>query len=143
MANVPTITLPDGEATPVNHLFDFSKSNGDYSLYENQSSETWIGREKLSFDVRRPKGPNGGQSSYVHLVAKMEMPVLHELTTGSTESGYTAEPRVAYRNTVEVTIRFGSGSVTQERLNLRKMLEALTTKAAWEDWIDNFDRPQN
>lgn len=139
MAVHAQIGLADGKATPVTHIFQPARRSTDFASWEERTSGVYIGYEKLTMSLTRPKGPSKTANRELTVTAKLEMPVLE--TLGTSDSGLTPPPTVAHRPWVEVIYHLPDRSTAQQRKDLRTMFGALHASSQFQDAIDNFAVP--
>lgn len=136
MAAIAPITLADGQATPVSHVFN-PKASIPEAVYNrdgvaNQPVAAW---EQLQVKVKRSANQ---QPNIIDLV--LMIPVM-EQTTGGTSTGYVAPPRVAHTMKAKVSIYLDNRSDAAGRKDLRVLLSNALTSAAIADAIDKLEQP--
>ncbi len=115
MSSIANIVAFDGAATPVSHTLL------PVSVVKEKGKITASWREAASgvpvyAQVRCSMTMEQLASKVYRLVCRVEVPV-QEVVTGSNSAGYSAQPKVAYINTVETTGMFSERSdVTGRRL---------------------------
>lgn len=135
-----SITINDGETTPVAHVFDRAREGVDSVEYLNTASGIPVAYERLAFNLKRPTGqaPNPGRFYTARL--RLEMPVLEAVPSGATNvQGYAPADARAYLNTMEVILRVHQRSSEQERTNLRAMIgNAILTDVQVAAYLDKL-----
>lgn len=136
MAAIAPITLADGQATPVSHVFN-PKASIPEAIYNrdgvaNQPVAAW---EQLQVKVKRSSGT---QPNIVDIA--LTIPVM-EQTTGGTSSGYVAPPRVAHTMKAKVSVYLDNRSDVAGRKDLRVLLSNALINAAIADAIDKLEQP--
>lgn len=133
MASIANITVFDGQSTPVSHTLIGESVARDSSgsiiatykeavagVPDYAQVRATIKRQRLSSGVNR-------------VSARVEIPVM-ESVSGQNASGYTAAPKVAYTDTVEVVGFFHDRSVISGRRSVRQMatnlMNNITTSVA-------------
>lgn len=139
MPAVSTISLVDGKATPVTHAFDPSRTAADMAMYEDRSAAQYIGYNKLTLSLRRPTGQSRVANRNLGVYIKLEMPILE--TLGTSDSGITPAPTVAYRPFFEATFTLPERSLLSERRDLRIMAAGLLNQLAVADLVEKLSVP--
>lgn len=122
MAAFATLTLNDGEVTPVAHAFDPKVILGDVAHFENRISGIALAYERLSIGVQRPT-----KNSRLYKVRiRMALPVM-EVVNASTYNGITPAPTKAYDVGCDTVFFFPERSTKQQRKNLRTLVGNLMT----------------
>jgi len=131
MSAISAITIADGKATPVNHVYQPIES-GMASLYRTQDSALpLIGQEVLKVSQ---KTLNANVKS---VTVELVLPAL-ETATGNNSSGYTAAPKVAYTNRVVMTFMLPDRGTAAQRTDLRTLAKNALANAQVIDAIDNL-----
>lgn len=133
MPAIGTLTINDGQTTPVAHTFSPSEVTGPVASYADRSGGIAVGFPTLDISLRKPvPGGNGGYKA----VLKVIVPTL-EQTSPSTATGIQPAPTVAYRLVGELNLVMSERSTTQERKNLvayvRNALSDASLKLVWEN----------
>lgn len=138
MPAIANIVLAD--ALTVNHTFAPAKTSADYALLEDRSAGIYIGYNKLSFSLSRPKGPAQQATRNLKLSIKIETPKL-EVVSNSTVSGISPAPTVSYRPTVEIWATFPERCQLTDRQDLLAYtINALLTSQA-TDAFTKYELP--
>lgn len=131
MSAIAAITIADGKATPLNHVYNPILS-GLISQYRTaDGSLPLVGQEVISI---RQKAVNPQVQS---VTVALDLPAL-ETATGANSSGYTASPKVAYTNRVTCTFMLPNRGTAAQRTDLRTLLKNLLGNAQVVDFIDNL-----
>lgn len=138
--SLSTITVQDGETTPVDHVFEHARVGTDFAQWDTPSTTEYIGREKLTLMLKRPSGPSNVANRNVKLVAKLEMPVM-EVLSNDTVTGIQPAPTVAYRTVAELTLTLPDRCTQQQRKNLRFLLRDIMGGATFGDFVDDYKVP--
>lgn len=134
MSAIAAITVADGQATPVNHVYQPIES-GLSSFYRTQTSSLpLIGQESIRVTQ---KAVNANVKS---VVVSLELPAL-ETAASANSSGYTAAPSVAYTNRVTCSFMLPNRGTAAQRTDLRTLLKNLLANAQVVDAIDNLTPP--
>lgn len=135
MTAITNIVVNDAAATPVAHTFAPAKAEADYALLEDRAGGYYVGYNKLSFRLTRPKGLTGNARN-LKLNIKIETPKLETLGTNS--AGITPPPTVAYRPVAELVVTLPERSSLQDRKDLlafvKNVLANATTTLAFEQY---------
>lgn len=134
MTQIATITINDGKATPLAHVFDPNFVQGESASLHNRAPSNILGYEAMTVRVQAPKG----NEQYGRVVARLQLPVM-EVTAGSTGSGLQAAPTKAYDNFIEVSARFHRRSTLAERKDARVLLTNLLANAAIVAALDKME----
>lgn len=127
------ITINDGKATPVSHVFTPTKISGSTAvLNERVASGIAIGYPMLQFSVTPADAFNGVN----RVDLKIAMPQL-EVISGS-DAGYTPAPAVAFTDTVKVSFLLPGRSTTANRKDLRVLLINALQNSIVVDAVDNM-----
>lgn len=136
MAAIAPITLTDGEATPVDHVFN-PISTAPATFRENGATGVpQIGENELTMSIRGTTGNGSVNKARIQL----RIPVLEE-ATGGTSSGYVAAPSVAYYLQANIELMLPSRCTLQQRKNLRTMLVDLLGEAQTVSLVDSLESP--
>lgn len=131
-ANTP-ITIKDGAATPVDHVFNPVATREGNSQFENQSSSlTLEGREALKIGLKRAQP--GGRTT-VESSVTLERP---RMVTGTGSGGTAAEVKL-FTNRAILTLVVDPRSTAQERKDLRVMAANALLNAQIGTAVDNAE----
>lgn len=136
MANIATITINDGQSTPVPHAYNPIQVNPALYRRNGVAGQAIIGQERLLIDVENARSLNGVNKINLELV----LPVM-EQATGGAATGYTAPPAIAHEERVKVTFFFHNRSDAAGRKDLRVLLSNLLLNAQVVDAVDNVTKP--
>lgn len=139
MPAISSITINDGEATPVAHIFEPVRTSADSALFEDKSFSQYIGFWKMHVALRRPTGPSKVASRNLEATIRIETPILEALSTS--DSGLTPAPTVAYRPMVEIRYVLPERSTLQQRKNLRALIVNALGSATATDLVDYLRVP--
>lgn len=136
MAAIAPITLNDGKATPVAHLFN-PKSTIPSALYKRDgvAGLATVGWEQLKIDVK-PASNTGVNKVTVELA----IPVM-EIPAGGTSSGYTAPPGVAHVLRGKIELFMHNRSTDADRKDLRVLLANALLNAQVIGAIEGLEQP--
>ena len=140
MSAVTSIVLPDAQATPVNHYFiPLGPDENQVWWYEDQSTSTPIGYNRVSISLRRPKmakvSENAG-SRTARVTLTIHTPVLE--TIGIADSGTTPPPSIAFVPKVTCEFVISERSTSQHRKDLRKYMLSLLADTQVVNAIENL-----
>lgn len=139
MASVTNVVLMDGQPTPVAHTFNPSRTSSDFAQYENRSIGIYIGYEKLTLSLSRPKGTAGSNARNLKANVRIETPVLE--TLGSAQSGFVPPATIAYRLVADVTFTLSERSTSQQRKDLRRLMGEAMSHASVIAMLEQFEMP--
>lgn len=115
------MTINDGQGTPVAHTFNPIKIESNVAVHQDQSGGVPIGFLNFNISLRSPVTPQGGQASInarvYRCVLSVDKPVLE--TLGTSGSGYTPPPTVAYVCRGKAEFIFPERCVAQDRKDIR------------------------
>lgn len=132
MPALAPVTIKDGAATPVDHIFTPSKidANGIAALQERVSGIP-VGYPTLTASVRNPTP----QSNNYKVTLKLTEPKV-VTTTDSTGKAVTS---VDYTNLCTVEMVISNRSTKQERKDLRMLVSNMLTNAAIISVVDDLE----
>lgn len=136
MAQIATITINDGQSTPVAHAFNPIVSVPPTYRRNGVSGQAAIAQERLLIQTQMAKTANGVNKVQIELVVPVS-----EVPAGGTGSGYTAPPAIAHEMRAKVELFFHNRSVTEGRKDLRVMLSNLLLNSQVVAAIDNLEQP--
>jgi len=134
MAQIANIVVKDGAATPLDHTFIPTATAPKAMYREGISNLPLVGQGQVMIGSAVP----GAALQRVKMT--LALPAL-ETVTGQNADGYTAAPRVAYTNTVQVEFLLPSRGTAQQRKDLRVMLSNLLMNGQVVDAVDNLNAP--
>lgn len=119
MASITNLVAFDGQATPVSHTFvaaSVSRQGTDV-IASYKEALTGVPEEAQGrVTIKHSKLGSGVSRASV----RVELPVMESIS-GVNSSGYTAAPKVAYVDTVEVTGYYHQRSVIANRRSVRQL----------------------
>lgn len=136
MANIATITIKDGQSTPVDHAYNPIQVNPAMYRRNGVAGQSVIAQERLLVDVENAKTYNGVNKVKLELV----LPVM-EQASGGAATGYVAPPAIAHEERVQVTFFFHQRSDAAGRKDLRVLLSNLLLNAQVVDAVDTLTKP--
>lgn len=136
MASNATITIADGEATPVNRNFAPDGIPDTGAEYKDRSSGIPVGYGMIK--ISRPKAPADVVNGSYKAVVQLMLPKL-ETASGSTTAGFEPAPRVAYTCVARLELWLPVRSSVQDRKNLRTLLRNLLADAIVIDVIEDLE----
>ena len=136
MAQIATITINDGQTTPVAHAYNPVKSVPPTYRRNGVAGQAVIAQERLMIDTIMASAVNGVNKVRLELV----IPVV-EVPAGGASSGYTAPPAIAHEMRVKVEFFFHNRSDSAGRKDLRVLLSNLLLNAQVVSAIDTLEQP--
>ncbi len=136
MASNATITIADGEATPVNRAFAPDGIPDTGAEYKDRSLGIPVGYGMIK--ITRPKAPADLVNGSYKVVVQLMLPKL-ETASGSTTAGFEPAPKVAYTCVMRLEAWLPVRSSTQDRENLRTLFQNLLGNAIVIDVIDDLE----
>lgn len=144
MAAIANIVLNDAQATPVAHTFAYASMDNQRGsgqvVFEDRVAGVYIGYNKLTLGITRPKGDARSASRNLQLMIKIETPKL-EVLSNSTVSGIAPAPTVSYRPVADVKVTLPERSQLQDRKDLQKFVREALTNAFVTDMFEKFELP--
>lgn len=131
MSSITTITIADGKATPVNHVYSPVESGQNSLFRTSDAALPLIGQESIKVSMKKV---NAQVNS---VTVALELPAL-ETATAANSSGYTAAPKVAYTNRVTMVFMLPSRGTAAQRTDLRSLAKNLLANAQVIDAVDNL-----
>lgn len=140
MAQVAPIVITDALATPVAHTFAPAKTLSDYALLEDRAAGIYIGYNKLTFQLTRPKGPSNVANRNIKLAIKVETPKM-EVVSNGTVSGIAPSPTISYRPFVTLEATLPERCSLQDRKDLQKYMLGLLSNAFVTKAFEDYELP--
>lgn len=135
MASLATLTINDGQATPVAHNFDpTGPDRNGVITYEDRSGGVPLGYPTITLHKQSPRG----QSTVYRVKGAVNVPVL-ETATGTDPNGYVPGPAVAYVNRANVEFILPRRSANAERKDLRAYLVNLVSDAVAQAMVEDLE----
>lgn len=138
MAAIAPITINDGQATPVAHIYNPIQT-GDVATYKRNGDTAVpvVGFESLKLSLKEA----GSSSEAVNRVKiSLNIPVL-ETPSGGTPSGYVAPPKVAYFIPANMEFILPNRSTAAQRKDLRVLCMNSLANAQVIALIEQLERP--
>lgn len=135
MSAIASLTLADGQGTPVNHTF--APVGIDANLvakWVDRSGGIALGFPQVSFSLREPSKT----SRNYRLTAKVILPVL-EVTSPSTSTGIQPAPTLAYSLLANVDIVLPERSTAAQRADLLAYMKNYLANAVITNAINSFE----
>lgn len=136
MAQIATITVNDGQGTPVAHAFNPIMSVPPTYRRNGVSGQSAIANERLLLQSVLSKTVNGVNRVQMELV----IPVV-ETPAGGSALGYVAPPAIAHEMRVKVEFFFHQRSEKSGRKDLRTLLMNLLANLQVVSLIDDLEQP--
>lgn len=144
MAAIANIVLNDAQATPVARTFAYASMDNQRGtgqvVFEDRAAGVYIGYNKLTLGIVRPKGDARSASRNLQLMIKIETPKL-EVLSNSTVSGIAPAPTVSYRPVADLKVTLPERSQLQDRKDLQKFVREALTNAFVTDMFEKFELP--
>lgn len=135
MSAIASMTITDGKAVPVNHVFN-PVATQPATYHENgDATVPVVGENAITVSLKRA---NGDAVNRVKL--SLRLPVL-ETTSGSAYTGYEAPPKVAYYLQANVDLLLPNRSTLDQRKDLRVLLSNLMLNAQVIGAVDSLEKP--
>lgn len=136
MAAKSTITINDGQATPVVRNFTALQSLNDFESWSDKTSGITIGQPSLTLSIRRPS--KNLRSNKIRL--QIATPTL-EVTAPSTTTGYQPAPKVAYTTLATVDIICPDRNTLAERKDILAFVKNALSNAHVVSAVENAEMP--
>lgn len=137
MTAFTSITLSDGQATPVAHTFTARRIDPTgVAKWQDISSGIAVGFPTVTASLREPI--RGSKLPSYKATLKITVPVL-ETVSNSTYSGITPAPTKAYDCVANVELILPERSVLQDRKNLRAYLANALAQADLKSLIEDLN----
>jgi hypothetical protein len=140
MSAIANIVINDGQATPVARTFAPAKTQADMAVLEDRAAGSYIGYNKLTFELTRPKGESSSATRNLKLRIKIETPKL-EVVSNSSVSGIAPAPTVSYRPFVELNCVFPERCSLQDRKDLQAFIKNALSNAFVTDAFEKYELP--
>lgn len=136
MSAIASMTLADGQATPVNHTFaPVGIDQASVAKWADRSGGIALGFPAVSFSLRAPSKA----SRNFRLTAKVVTPVL-EVTSPSTATGIQPAPTLAYNLVANVDIILPERSTVAQRKDLLAYLQNYLASTVVESAVEDFEQ---
>lgn len=136
MAQIATISINDGAATPVAHVFNPIQSVPPTFRRNSVAGQSVVAQERLLIQTILAKTVNGVNKVQFELV----IPVA-EVPAGGAATGYVAPPAVAHEMRCKMEFFFHQRSEKQGRKDLRTLISNLMLNAQVVSAIDDLEQP--
>lgn len=135
MPQLASITINDGQATPVAHTFDPSglDSNGVH-IFHDRSGGIPLGFPKMSLDLRS----GNGNSDVYRVKARIDVPVLKEVS-GSSPAGYSPGPAVDFVMRGHVEFVLPNQSTLDNRKDILAYVQNLLTDSVVSAMVEDLE----
>jgi len=127
MSVADTISINDGESTPVQHDFVVSRVSPELSIFQDRSPGLISAFNIVSIGTRYASSRNNGQK----VTFKLELPTM------DTEVPTT----VAHKNYFEATFSISHSATLQERKNLLALARNLLADSVATDSVESLSPP--
>lgn len=136
MAQIASITINDGQATPVAHVFNPVQSVPPTFRRNGVSGQSVIAQERLLIKTLLANTVKGVNKVQIEMV----VPVV-EVPAGGAATGYVAPPAIAHELRVKMEFYFHQRSEKVGRKDLRVMAANLLQNALVASAIDDLEQP--
>jgi hypothetical protein len=136
MAQIASISINDGQSTPVAHVFNPIMSVPPTYRRNGVSGQAAVANERLLIQTVLSKTVNGVNRLQMELV----VPVV-EVPAGGSSSGYVAPPAIAHEMRVKVEFFYHQRSVKEGRKDVRTLLINLLQNAQVVAANDDLEQP--
>jgi hypothetical protein len=139
MGAATTFTVNDGAATPVAHTFSPMGKDEKGVLWFEQTVPTpanVLGSKRFGYKQTRSWNP-GAREALSKVVISLALPTLE--TPGTGDNGYLAPPKIAYKVSARVEYDLPERSVSQERKDLRVLLNNSIASTQFVNAIENLN----
>lgn len=136
MAQIASITINDGQAAPVAHVYNPITSVPPQYRRNGVAGQSVIANERLLMQTILAKTVTGVNRVQMELV----VPVV-ETPAGGSASGYVAPPAIAHEMRVKVEFFFHQRSEKAGRKDLRTLLSNLLSNSQVVSMIDDLEQP--
>lgn len=126
MPAIGPLSINDGKATPVAHVFAPVTTDGSKARFANRITGTPVGYEKLDLELREPKSGSGAY----RLIGKLVRPVLQTVDGADV---------VARTSTTNFDINFAQNSTAGERKDDIALIKNLLGHATLVSMVDTLE----
>lgn len=126
MPAISTITINDGESTPVAHVFDPVTTNGSKSRWANRAAGLLNASEILEIEVVQGKSPTAAY----RMIGSLTRPIL-----GTVEG----VEQIVRQEKMDFTLNFAPSSTAQDRKNDVALLKNLFSDASFSTAAQNAE----
>lgn len=136
MSQIASISVNDGQATPVAHVYNPIASVPPTYRRNGIAGQAAIAQERLLLQTILAKTTDGVNKVQMELAIPVS-----EVPAGGSSSGYTAPPAIAHTMRVKVEFFFHQRSITDGRKDLRVLLSNLLQNSQVVAAIDSLEQP--
>lgn len=140
MSAISSIVINDGMGVPVAHTFAPAKASDDFAQFEDRVSGIYVGYNKLTLSLQRPKGPANVSNRNLKGSIKIETPKM-ETTSNNTIAGIAPAPTISYRPVVELNVTFPDRCNLQDRKDLLAYIKNVLSNAHVVTFFENYELP--
>lgn len=134
MAAIAPITINDGKATPVAHVFNPIQSSPPTYHENGNAAVPIVGENEILISLKK------GNGTIQKAVVTLRVPVL-EVQSGSSYAGYEAPPKVAYYMQANIEFFLPNRSTPAQRKDLRVLAANLLANAQVVSLVDSLETP--
>lgn len=132
MPSIGSITINDGQATPVSHVFN-PLQTAPALFRENGAGLPQIGEPEIVASSKAARGADAVN----RVKLTLRLPYLEE-TSGATSGGYVAPPKLAYHEQVTIEFLMPVRSNADQRKDLRVMAANLLADSQIIAMVDDL-----
>lgn len=136
MTAFATITLNDGQTTPVAHTFTARRIDAGIAKWQDISGGIAVGFPTVTASLREPL--KGQRASMYKVTMKFVVPVL-EVVSNSTYSGITPAPTKAYDVVANLELLLPERATNADRKNLRAYVANALAQADLKAMIEDLN----
>jgi hypothetical protein len=128
------VTLTDAASTPVNRVYSPFKANGDSILYQDNTQEIAVGKNKLTI-TQKPVSATK-RTNLIDWV--LRCPIL-AVTAPTTSTGIQPAPTVDHTNQAQLTFTLHERATLQERKDILAQMRDLIDEAIVASQVQDLD----
>lgn len=136
MTQFANITLNDGQATPVAHIFTARRMDGAVAKWQDISGGQAVGFPTLRASLREPL--KGSKIPAYKVVIDIAVPTL-EVVNASTYNGITPAPTKAYDHIAQISLTLPERGTLAERKNLRSYIANALAQVDLRSMIEDLN----
>lgn len=125
MPAIGNITINDGKTTPLAHLFEPVRTNGQLSKHANNTASILAGRETLQVEVTEPATPTAAH----RIKIKLTLPTIAVVNTVDT---------IVRTSSAEIVVNMSQLSTLADRKDMRALLANAILNASMTDVFEKF-----
>lgn len=134
MGAIATLTLNDGQATPVAHTFNPTSTRDAIALYHDRSGSIPVGYPSVSISMRKPTKASRAYKADIRIA----VPTL-EITSPSTGTGIQPAPTKAYDVLFVGELMLPERSTKAQRADLLAYAKNLLSNAVVKTLVEDLE----